>query len=96
MLIAKRRNKHYMASTLAKVKGENCKMLELAKAFLGKECIISTFNDVNITGVIKEISENAMLIENSKSLEVVNLNFVVRIRQYPQSKSRNKKSRATV
>ena len=66
-------------------------MLELAKRFIEKECIIYTFNN-QLEGVIKEISGNALMIEKKGMLEAVNLDFVVRIREYPRNKKGKKKS----
>ena len=73
---------------------ENSEMKELAKRFIGEECIIYTItsNDGNIQGVIKEIDDGGMVIErNSGEREIVNLDFVTRIRQYPRKKNGKKK-----
>lgn len=73
---------------------ENVIMKELAKQFIGEECIIYTItsNDGSIQGVIKEIDDGGMVIErNSGEREIVNLDFVTRIRQYPRKKNRKKK-----
>ncbi|MFR2136885.1 MAG: DUF6897 domain-containing protein [Pseudoruminococcus massiliensis] len=67
-------------------------MLELAKNFIDKECIIYTFNNSLIQGNIKEISKNALLLETGNTVEAVNLDFVVRIREYPRKKNGKKKS----
>ena len=67
-------------------------MQELAKQLIGKECLIYTFNGTQLSGVIKEVVENAILIEKGDSTEVVNLDFVVRIREYPKKKNGKKKS----
>lgn len=74
-----------------KKRKEPIEMLELAKRFIGKECIIYTFNN-QLEGVIKEISGNALMIEKKGMLEAVNLDFVVRIREYPRNKNGKKKS----
>jgi len=69
-------------------------MKELAKQFIGEECIIYTIasNDGSIQGVIKEIDDGGMVIErNSGGWEIVNLDFVNRIRQYPRKKNGKKK-----
>ena len=66
-------------------------MLELAKRFIDKECVIYTFNN-QFTGVIKEVSGGALLVENNNNTEAVNLDFVVRIREYPRKKNGKKKS----
>lgn len=67
-------------------------MFELAKQFIGKECLLYTFNGSQIEGVIKELSENAVLIDNKGSIEAINLEFITRIREYPRNKKGKKKS----
>lgn len=66
-------------------------MLELAKRFMEKECIIYTFNS-QLIGTIKEVSGGAILLENDGAVEAVNLDFIVRIREYPRKKNGKKKS----
>ena len=73
---------------------ENGVMRELAKRFIGEECIIYTItsNDGSVQGFIKEIDDGGMVIEkNSGELEIINLDFVTRIRQYPRKKNGKKK-----
>jgi len=76
---------------LKKKRKETIEMLELAKRFIEKECIIYTFNN-QLVGTIKEIEGNALMIEKNGVLEAVNLDFVVRIREYPKKKNGKKKS----
>lgn len=71
---------------------ENTKMLELAKRFIGKECLIYAFNGTQYTGAITEVSDNAILIDNNGQTEAINLAFIVRIREYPKDKKGKKKS----
>lgn len=74
---------------------ENSYMKELAKQFIGKDCIVYTVtsNEANIQGVIKEIDDGGMLIEkNSGEKEIINIDFVTRIREYPRKKNGKKKS----
>ena len=52
---------------------------------------IYTF-DSQIAGIVKEVSDGAMLIENNQNTEVINLDFVVRIREYPKDKKGKRKS----
>ena len=69
-------------------------MKELAKQFIGEECIIYTItsNDGSVQGVIKEIDDGGMVIEKKTGeLEIINLDFVTRIRQYPRKKNGKKK-----
>ena len=67
-------------------------MTELAKRFIDKKCVIYSFNDNQITGVIKEVSEGALLVEKDGNIQAVNLDFIVRIREYPTKKNGKEKS----
>lgn len=67
-------------------------MVELAKKFIGKECLINTFDNTQFDGTIKEVTNNAMLIEHNGAIEALNLDFVLRIREYPKNKKGKKKS----
>ncbi len=71
---------------------KNSAMVELAREMVGKECLIYTFNGTQLTGTIAEIHENARLVDNGKEREIVNLDYVVRIREYPKNKKGKKKS----
>lgn len=77
-----------------KQKKEILVMKELAKQFIGKECIIYTItsNDGSVHGVIKEIGGGGMIVENrTGEREIINLEFVTRIREYPRKKNGRKK-----
>ena len=68
-------------------------MLELAKRFIGKECIIYAFDSSHqFEGIIKEVTDGAILIQKEEKLEAINLDFVIRIREYPRNKKGEKKS----
>ena len=92
--IMNRYSKMYIAKKFIKNKQRKDKsyMIELAKKFIDKECLIYTFNSNQIEGVIKEVSNGALLVEKKGTLEAVNLDFVVRIREYPRNKDGKKKS----
>ena len=87
------RNKKIILKNLIKNKRQENKkdMIELAKRFIEKECIIYTFNS-QIDGILKEVSDGAVLIEKAGVLEAVNIDFIVRIREYPKNKHGKKKS----
>ena len=71
----------------------NTEMVELAKRFIDKECLIYSFDSNHqFIGTIKEVSNGAVLIEKDGKLEAVNLDFVIRIREYPRNKKGKKKS----
>lgn len=76
---------------ISKKTEDKTKMLELAKRFIDKECLIYTFNS-QLTGTIKEVSDGAILIEEGGSVEAVNVDYIVRIREYPRNKKGKKKS----
>ncbi len=68
-------------------------MKELATKFIDKECIIYSFDGSHqYEGVIKEVTDGAILIEKDGKIEVLNLDFVIRIREYPRNKNGKKKS----
>ena len=72
---------------------EKTEMVELAKQFIGKECLIYSFDSNHqFSGTIKEVSDGALLLENNGTLEAINLDFVIRIREYPKNKKGKKKS----
>ena len=68
-------------------------MKELAKKFIDKECLIASFDgNHQYDGIIKEVTEGAILIEKDGKIEAINLDFVIRIREYPRNKKGKKKS----
>ena len=60
-------------------------MKELAKQFMGKECIIYTIADNfgNIQG-----NDTGLTVEDKQGLQAVNLDYVLRIREYPRKKNK--------
>ena len=94
-LITTRRNNSVAVQKIIKNRKseDTTKMIELAKRFIGKECLISAFDSTHqFTGVIKEVTDSAILIENKGTLEAINLEFVIRIREYPRNNKGKKKS----
>lgn len=68
-------------------------MVELARKFIGKECLVSAFDgNHQFDGVITEVTDGAILLEKNGAIEAVNLDFVIRIREYPRNKKGKKKS----
>ncbi len=68
-------------------------MKELAAKFIEKKCIISSFDGSHqYEGVIKEVTDGAILVEKDGKLEAINLDFVIRIREYPVNKKGKKVS----
>ena len=68
-------------------------MKELATRFIDKECVIYAFDSSHqYMGVIKEVTDGAILVEKDGKLEAINLDFIIRIREYPRNKNGKKKS----
>ncbi len=80
--------------TLKKRRSEgNTQMKELAKKFIDKECLIYAFDSSHqFEGTIKEVTDGAILVEKAGTLEAINLDFVIRIREFPKNKKGKKKS----
>ncbi len=66
-------------------------MGELAKHFIGVDCILYYVNGGTISGVVKAVSENAVLLRRKSKLEIVNLDFIGRIAEYPKKANGKRK-----
>ena len=73
---------------------ENNKMKELAKQFIGKECIVYTVtgSDGIVKGTIKDVADDGIIIERGDGIEAVNLEYVTRIREWPRNANGKKKA----
>lgn len=68
-------------------------MKELATKFIGKECLIYAFDSNHqFDGVIKEVTDGAILLEKNSKIEAINLDLIIRIREYPRKKNGKKQS----
>lgn len=73
---------------------EILKMKKLAQKFIGKDCLIYTIlsNTESIKGVITEITDSGLLVEYDGNLQAVNLEYIIRIREWPRNKKGKKKT----
>lgn len=95
VILPERKQKTAAAARHIRKKGEREAMETLAKQFTGKERIIYTIasNDGSIQGIIREVSGGGLLLADRQGqLQVVNLEYVTRIREYPRNKKGQKKS----
>ena len=94
LLIERKQRNIAVIQHIKKKREDNGTMKELAKQFMGKKCIIYTVADNfgNIQGVIKDVNDTGLTVENKQGLQAVNLDYVVRIREYPKTKNGKKKS----
>lgn len=72
---------------------ENEAMNELAKQFIGKECIIYTLagSDAVVRGEIKEVTAGGIIVKRPDGIEAINLEYVARIREWPRNAKGKKK-----
>lgn len=69
----------------------NTEVKELAKKFIDKDCVIYAFDSSHqFDGIIKEVTDGAILIEKNGKIEAINLDFVIRIKEYPKNKKGKK------
>lgn len=93
VLWPKKRRRKIAASKIVKKQMEgNEKMKELAQRFIGKDVYVKLI-DGAADGVLQEVTDNGLVLESKDKLQVVNLSYVLTIRQYPYNK---KGKRATV
>lgn len=69
-------------------------MKELAKNFIGKDCIIYsvTSGSSAVKGNITEVTDEGILVDCDGNLQALNLEYVVRIREWPKDKNGKKKT----
>lgn len=70
---------------------DQTEMVELAKRFLEKECVVDTIEH-QVIGVVTEVLDGAILLKTESGEQVLNLDFVERIREFPRNKKGKKKS----
>lgn len=73
----KRRKFAAIAHVRRKNESENkeIKMEELAKQFIGKDCVIYTITDTSasLTGVVRDVKDGGLLFEGKNGLQAINL-----------------------
>lgn len=84
-IIFSKEKQHIIKRIISKKKGSEKEMLKLAEQFIGKRCVFYTFNS-QVYGTVKEIGENGILIEEKGNLQIINPDYIIRIREYPKNK----------
>lgn len=93
MMILRRKNAIIRKMIKKRKLGGRIEMKALAERFIGKDCVIYSFDSSRqFSGVIKEVTDGAILVEKDGKLEAINLDFVIRIREYPLNKKGKKAS----
>ncbi len=60
-------------------------MNESVKQFIGKNCLIYTYNN-QLTGMVVSVEDNWLTMKTKTGSELVNLDYISRIREYPLKK----------
>lgn len=99
VLIMQQRTNKLVAERIAKRKklrklGGLNEMTELAKRFIGKDCIVYTYNGNQLTGKIEEVGESGIMLRTAsdETAQLINSDFILRIREHPVGKNGKKKS----
>lgn len=70
-------------------------MNNVLERFIEKDVIISTMNDSisTVYGIIKEVNEKWITIDTKNNgLDMINIEYITRIREYPVNKKGKKKT----
>lgn len=67
-------------------------MQKLAERFIGKDVLLNTVASGTYDGVMKEVVDNAVVLEKDGKETIVNLDYVIRLREYPTNKHGKRKS----
>ena len=66
-------------------------MKEFITEYIDKDCLVYTISG-QYEGVLKAVSDSAIRLETKSGVEVLNLDYIVRLREYPKNKKGKKKS----
>lgn len=84
-VITQARNKRQVMRMIIKRKkiknGEKSIMNEAINIFLGKECVVYTFEGASIKGIVEAAQDGWLRIKTKKGQQLVNPDFVSRIRE---------------
>lgn len=69
-------------------------MIELAKRFVNRDCIVYTYNGEQLVGKIEEVGSTGIMLRSKKdaAAQLINADFILRIREHPLDKNGKKKS----
>lgn len=90
LIFFQRKKRTRTAALLQTIKKGNPAMKQAAQHLIGKDCVVSTVAGEQVTGILKEVTENALILEDPITPEhgpyLVNLSFVLQIRPFPYNK----------
>ena len=92
LLIRQKKNKDWLIQYIKhKHRKENRITKEAVIKFIDKECLIYLLNG-QINGIIREVTDNSLLVETKTERQILNLDFVIRIREFPKNKKGKNKA----
>ena len=77
--------KQYTVNAVRKKRKGEKHMAAMVEEYIGKDCLVYTLNS-QVSGVIREVRDGWLRIDNGKDCDVINLDFVIRVREYPKNK----------
>ncbi len=63
---------------------------DMLKAYIGKECVVYVL-DKYVSGTVEAVNDNWLNIKTQDGLEMINIEYIVRIKEYPLDKNGKKK-----
>ena len=91
LALQRKETNKYIEARIRKQKGDT-KMQKLAVRFIGKDVMLNTVASGAYDGVMKEVVDNAVVLEKNGKETVVNLDYVIRLGEYPKNKRGKRKS----
>ncbi len=88
-----RLDKFYIIRKHLRKKRGKFNMTEMINRFIGKECLIYTCaSNSTVTGIIRSYNDGWIEIETNGNCDIMNCEYITRIREYPKNKNGKKKS----
>ena len=86
LLVLQQRKRNWAAQYL-KLRGrkEGLVMTEAVKKLIGRECYFYLLSG-EVTGIVREVEGRSVVVETRRETQVVNLDFVMRVREIPEKK----------
>ncbi len=74
-----------------KRKKGDTEMQELAERFVGKDVYMKIVGGETEDGILTEVVDNAAVLEKNGKSRIVNLDYVIRLMEYPKNKKGKRK-----
>lgn len=78
----KRKYAAYKINNCIKNEEGRIAMRALAERFIGKDVYVKLLEG-NADGVVREVTDSGIVLENKNGIQIVNLNYIIKLREYP-------------